>query len=97
MISLVNTTKEEPLTRITTVYLDFKLSISEGNHIIDSMSPRRVVMKGSVAFINNKYLYLFLCFLCEIRKKLNIEKICLYYNQNISCCNIAEILIFIAL
>lgn len=40
MISLVNTTKEEPLTRITTVYLDFKLSISEGNHIIDSMSPR---------------------------------------------------------
>lgn len=39
MVSLVNTTKEEPLTRITTVYLDFKLSISEGNHIIDSMSP----------------------------------------------------------
>lgn len=40
MISLMNTTKEKPLTRIITVYLDFKLSISEGNHIIDSMSPR---------------------------------------------------------
>lgn len=40
MISLVNTTKEKPLTRIITIYLDFKLSISEGNHIIDSMSPR---------------------------------------------------------
>lgn len=40
MISLVNTTKEKPLTRIITVYLDFKLYISEGNHIIDSMSPR---------------------------------------------------------
>lgn len=40
MISLVNTTKEKPVTRIITVYLDFKLSISEGNHIIDSMSPR---------------------------------------------------------
>lgn len=54
MISLVNTTKEKPLTRIITVYLDFKLSISEGNHIIDSMSPPRVVMKGSVAFIKQQ-------------------------------------------
>lgn len=54
-------------------------------------------MKGFVVFINNKYLYLYLRFLCEIRKKLNIEKICLYYNQNINCCNIVDILIFIVL